>query len=46
MSTTIAKSKAHLYSCWTRMGEDGIVAGQRGEFNLPSSKFLNRAAKK
>ena len=40
-----SREQVTLYSCCTSMHEDGILAGRLGEFNLPSSKFLNRDAK-
>ena len=40
-----SQEQVTLYSCYTSIGEDGILAGPLGEFNLPSSKFLNRDAK-
>lgn len=45
MSTTLAKSKAHLYRCCTNKGEARIMAGHGGEFNLPCSKFFSEDAK-
>ena len=42
MSTTPAKSKAHLYRFCINMGEDRILAGHGGGFNLPCSKFFNK----
>ena len=39
-----SQEQVTLYSCCTSMGEGGILTGPLGEFNLPSSKFLNRDA--